>query len=152
MTIRILSVGKKHDQALSAAIDEYSVRTARIIKLDWEFVPPSGLPEQQARLDESERLLQRVREDIVWLLDERGVQVDSPALSTKLTDLQMNGVKQLTIVIGGAYGVSKRMHERADFTWSLSKLVFPHQLVRLILAEQLYRATEIARGSGYHHV
>ncbi len=152
MTIRILSVGKKHDQALSAAIDEYSVRTARIIKLDWEFVPPSGLPEQQARLDESERLLQRVREDIVWLLDERGVQVDSPALSTKLTDLQTNGVKQLTIVIGGAYGVSKRMHERADFTWSLSKLVFPHQLVRLILAEQLYRATEIARGSGYHHV
>ena len=152
MTIRILSVGKKHDQALSAAIDEYSVRTARIIKLDWEFVPPSGLPEQQARLDESERLLQRVREDIVWLLDERGVQVDSPALSTKLTDLQIKGVKQLTIVIGGAYGVSKRMHERADFTWSLSKLVFPHQLVRLILAEQLYRATEIARGSGYHHV
>jgi len=151
MTIRILSVGKKHDPALAAAINEYSERVSRAIKLEWEFVPPSGLPEVQARHDESERLLQRLRDDIVWLLDERGTQVDSIALSAKLTDVQNSGIKQLTIVIGGAYGVSKRLIESADFVWSLSKLVFPHRLVRLLLAEQLYRATEIARGSGYHH-
>lgn len=151
MTIRILSVGKKHDVALVAAIEEYSNRVSRVIKLEWEFVPPSGLPEQQARLDEGERLLQRLRDDVVWLLDERGTQIDSITLSSKISQLQNDSTKQLTIVIGGAYGVSKRLHDRADFVWSLSKLVFPHQLVRLILAEQLYRATEIARGSGYHH-
>ena len=151
MTIRILSVGKKHDAALLAAITEYTTRVSRIIKTEWEFVPPSGLPAQQARSDESERVLQRIRDEIVWLLDERGEQIDSPELSLRLTGLQNTAVKQLTIVIGGAYGVSQPLHERADFVWSLSKLVFPHQLVRLMLAEQLYRATEIARGSGYHH-
>lgn len=151
MTIRILSVGKKHDAALLAAITEYTARVSRVIKTEWEFVPPSGLPAQQARSDESERVLQRIRDEIVWLLDERGEQIDSPELSLRLTGLQNTAVKQLTIVIGGAYGVSQSLHERADFVWSLSKLVFPHQLIRLMLAEQLYRATEIARGSGYHH-
>lgn len=151
MKIRIVSVGKKHDAALAAAIQEYSDRVSRTIALEWEFVPPSGLPEQQARLDEGERILARLRDNTVWLLDERGTQIDSPILSAKLTALQTDATKQLTIVIGGAYGVSKRVHNRADFVWSLSKLVFPHQLVRLLLAEQLYRATEIARGSGYHH-
>ena len=63
-----------------------------------------------------------------------------------------DSAKQVAVIIGGAYGVDDRVRQRADFVWSLSKLVFPHQLVRLILAEQLYRAQEIAGGRPYHHV
>ena len=63
----------------------------------------------------------------------------------------MSHGKQIVVIIGGAYGVDDRIHQRADMVWSLSKLVFPHQLVRLILAEQIYRAQEIARGGAYHH-
>jgi 23S rRNA (pseudouridine1915-N3)-methyltransferase len=65
---------------------------------------------------------------------------------------QFNSSKQIVIVIGGAYGVDSSVHIRADFTWSISHLVFPHQLVRLILTEQIYRAQEIAAGGPYHHV
>jgi 23S rRNA (pseudouridine1915-N3)-methyltransferase len=85
------------------------------------------------------------------LLDERGHNVDSPALASALRGAFDSG-RTVTVVIGGAYGVSDRVRERADFVWSLSKLVFPHQLVRLILAEQLYRAQEISAGRSYHHV
>ena len=151
MTIRVLSVGKKHDADLVHAINDYSERVSRSIRLTWEIIAPSGLPEPQARQDETERVLERLRDDTVWLLDERGRQIDSPALSKKIQTLQVHSTKQLTIVIGGAYGVDERLHQRADFIWSLSALVFPHRIVRLVLAEQLYRATEIARGSGYHH-
>ena len=75
----------------------------------------------------------------------------SPALATRLRAAFDRG-RPVTVVIGGAYGVDDRVRERADFVWSLSLLVFPHQLVRLILAEQLYRAQEIAAGRPYHHV
>jgi 23S rRNA (pseudouridine1915-N3)-methyltransferase len=88
---------------------------------------------------------------MVWLLDERGEQLSSPALSKKIEVLKVHAVKNLTLIIGGAYGVDDTLRSRADFIWSLSDLVLPHQLVRLVLAEQLYRAGEIARGSGYHH-
>ena len=85
------------------------------------------------------------------LLDERGQNVDSPALASRLQGA-FDSSKQVAVIIGGAYGVDDRVRQRADFVWSLSKLVFPHQLVRLILAEQLYRAQEIAGGRPYHHV
>ena len=90
--------------------------------------------------------------ETVWLLDETGVQLTSPELSEKIETLKNGSTKDLFIIIGGAYGVDKTIKDRVDFNWSLSKLVFPHLLVRLILVEQLYRAHEIARGSGYHHV
>jgi len=75
---------------------------------------------------------------------------DSPTLSCQLNELFAQG-KNITIVIGGAFGVSTALIQRANLVWSLSPLVFPHQLVRLILTEQLYRAQEIARGGKYHH-
>jgi 23S rRNA (pseudouridine1915-N3)-methyltransferase len=84
------------------------------------------------------------------LLDETGKQLDSPALTRLIEECQLRS-RPITIVIGGAYGVTTELMERADIVLSLSKLVFPHQLVRLIIAEQLYRCQEISRGSGYHH-
>ena len=84
------------------------------------------------------------------MLDERGKNIDSPTLSRILED-ELSYGKQIVVIIGGAYGVDDRIHQRADMVWSLSKLVFPHQLVRLVLVEQVYRAQEIARGGAYHH-
>ncbi len=86
----------------------------------------------------------------VILLDERGENISSPALSQKLTEAFISG-KQVVIIIGGAYGVTERTRARANFVWSVSKLVFPHELMRVLLSEQIYRAQEIYKGSKYHH-
>jgi 23S rRNA (pseudouridine1915-N3)-methyltransferase len=115
------------------------------------LLPHSSFDGDRARQEESERILLRIKDgEYVVLLDERGENITSPALSARISDAQMEA-RRIVVVIGGAYGVDERVHARANFIWSLSKLVFPHQLVRLILAEQLYRAQEIARGGGYHH-
>ena len=152
MKICIVSIGKKHDPTLAAAIAEYEKRLGRVQSVEWQFISPSTLHSDAARKAESEKIMHLLKDsDIVWLLDERGEQVPSPALSAKLQVLKLHAVDRLVIIIGGAYGVDDRLRERSDWVWSLSKLVFPHQLVRLLLVEQLYRATEIEKGSGYHH-
>ena len=153
MKITILSVGKKNDPLSAAAIEEYEKRLKQSFAIQWNFVPYSGLSGDEARRDESAKIRVHLKSsETVWLLDETGVQLTSPELSEKIETLKNGSTKDLFIIIGGAYGVDKTIKDRADFTWSLSKLVFPHLLVRLILVEQLYRAHEIARGSGYHHV
>lgn len=87
-------------------------------------------------------------DDFVILLDERGKNLSSPELSDLITE---HTDKHIVFIIGGAYGVTSDLRQKSNIVWSLSNLVFPHQLVRLILAEQLYRAQEIHRGSHYHH-
>jgi len=115
------------------------------------FLPHSSLEGARARQEESERILSRLNtHDYVVLLDERGKMLDSPHLSALITE-RLNTSQQIVIIIGGAYGVDETIHSRANVIWSLSPLVFPHQLVRLILAEQLYRAQQIENGSAYHH-
>ena len=83
------------------------------------------------------------------MLDETGKNIDSPSLSHKLEQLTIQN--QIVFIIGGAYGVDERIKQRANFIWSLSGLVFPHMLVRLILIEQIYRTQEILKGGPYHH-
>lgn len=93
----------------------------------------------------------RIRtDDFMVLLDERGRVFDSPGIAGELRGVLDRG-RRVVLVIGGAYGVDDRVRSRADVVWSLSGLVFPHQLVRLILAEQVYRAQEITGGRSYHH-
>ena len=105
----------------------------------------------KARQDESERLLSRLTAyDFIILLDERGKQLDSPAFASLLQQ-NLDRSQKVAIVIGGAYGVTDELRQKAHVVWSLSDLVFPHQLVRLILTEQLYRAQQIALGGSYHH-
>jgi 23S rRNA (pseudouridine1915-N3)-methyltransferase len=151
MAIRILAIGKKHEAWVADGIKRYEMRLKQPFGAEWILLPHSAREGLQAREDESERILTRIRpDDFVVLLDERGKLLDSPSLSRLLLE-PLERSKSVVLIIGGAYGVDTSVHSRANVVWSLSPLVFPHQLVRLLLAEQLYRAQEIAGGRPYHH-
>ncbi|CAG7612097.1 23S rRNA (pseudouridine(1915)-N(3))-methyltransferase RlmH [Leucobacter soli] len=151
MSIRILAVGRKHENWVSDGIARYEQRLRKPFDASWQLLPHSAREGEAARSEESDRILAKLGDDFVVLLDERGRNVDSPELARVLQG-GFARARTATLVIGGAYGVDDRVRRRADFVWSLSKLVFPHQLVRLIVTEQLYRAQEIAGGRPYHHV
>jgi 23S rRNA (pseudouridine1915-N3)-methyltransferase len=151
MSIKIIAVGKKHESWVVDGIERYQKRLKKPFVAEWVLLPHSTFEADRARQEESERILSRLDgQDFVILLDERGDNISSPQLSS-LLQTTFEAARPVIIVIGGAYGVDDAMHNRADFTWSLSKLVFPHQLVRLLLTEQLYRAQEIALDNPYHH-
>lgn len=151
MAVKIISVGKKHDSWVSDGIERYETRLKKPYDAQWVLLPHSSLQDAAARQEESERILSRCDDrDFVILLDERGDELTSPQLAS-LLDNTFTAGRTVTFVIGGAYGVDDRVHQRADIVWSLSPLVFPHQLVRLILIEQLYRAQQISAGHPYHH-
>ncbi|MGV3245706.1 23S rRNA (pseudouridine(1915)-N(3))-methyltransferase RlmH [Rothia sp. 11254D007CT] len=151
MTIKIIAIGKKHEKWVKDGIDRYETRLRKPWDITWQYLPHSSLAEEAARAEESRRILEKVdRDDYLVLLDERGKMLSSPALA-RLLETQL-GFKKVVLVIGGAYGVDDSVRGRANTVWSLSDLVFPHQLVRLIITEQIYRAGEIAAGRPYHHV
>lgn len=150
--IRIVAIGKKHEAWVQSGIERYQKRLRAPFDIEWVLLPHSSLEGMQARKEESERLLSRLSStDYVLLLDETGKMTDSPSFSRMLDGAQASG-KSVVFVIGGAYGVDERVQNRANGVLSLSPMVFPHQMVRLILVEQLYRAQEIARGGKYHHL
>ena len=152
MSIRIIAIGKKHEPWVADGIERYQKRLKRPFHVEWVFLPHSVLPNDMARQEESGRIISRLNaNDYVILLDERGKIINSPDLSTLLRS-QIDQSKQLVFIIGGAYGVDNSVYQRANYVWSLSGLVFPHQLVRLILIEQMYRSQEISGGKPYHHV
>lgn len=149
--ISIIAIGKRHEPWIVDGLQTYSERLRAPWNIEWVLLPYSNTEGAVARQNESQAIMGRIHaEDMVILLDERGVQYDSPALSKRLSGLFAHG-KRVVMVVGGAYGVTDDLRQRADMVWSLSNLVFPHQLVRLILAEQLYRAQEIEKGGKYHH-
>jgi len=132
-------------------MERYSKRLQGPWKIDWVLLPHSPFDGLQARQDESQRILAKLTPaDLVVMLDEKGKLLGSPALARQFEALQSTG-RRIVCVIGGAYGVTDELIARADVVWSLSPLVFPHQLVRLIVVEQLYRAQSIAGGHPYHH-
>jgi len=144
MKITVLAVGKSHDALYVAAINDFQERLQRYCSFAWEHVPSSSKEEESAAL------LKRSRGYVI-LLDETGELYTTPQLAAKLERLQNQATKELTILIGGAFGVTDEVKAAADFVWSLSPLVFPHQLVRLLLVEQLYRAYDILQNGKYHH-
>ena len=145
----ILTVGKKHEAWVEPGILRFCERLRAPFAAEMVILPNSSKERAGAIQDESETILRRLKpDDVVILLDERGKNMSSPELSELIlahTD------RHIVLIIGGAYGVNEEVRRRADVLWSLSRLVFPHQLVRLIVSEQLYRAQEIARGGKYHH-
>lgn len=150
--IKILAVGRRHENWIEEGIRRYETRLKPPFNTEWVLLPHSAREGLGARQEESERILSKLKpDDFVILLDERGKLHDSPTLSRKLLE-PLERSRQVVLIIGGAYGVDESVQQRADLVWSLSPLVFPHQLVRLIVAEQLYRAQEIAAGRPYHHV
>lgn len=149
MKLKLVAVGTKHDPRLKDKLAEFEKRLP--YSIDWRLLPYSKAEDDTARRLESAQINGQLQpQDFVVLLDETGSQLTSDGLAEKLSSWRSSG-RQLVFVIGGAYGVDQALKERADFIWSLSKLVFPHQLVRLLLVEQLYRANAIAGGHPYHH-
>lgn len=147
--IIIIAVGTRHDPDLLQAIHRYERRLPGVIT--WQLIPASTESDEGARRIESRSIIEKLQTgDFVILLDERGLELTSPRLSQSLERWQQLG-KRIVFIIGGAFGVDSILSERADYTWSLSPLVFPHQLVRLILVEQLYRSAMISQGHPYHH-
>lgn len=140
--IKILAGGKKNKDWLAEACGEYEKRLRKPFDLTWQFVEESELDSKVLSLD---------RDNFVILLDERGKILSSPELSEKMADA-FGSAKNIVFVVGGAFGhFSPEMQARADLILSFSKMVFPHQICRLILAEQIYRAQEIYLGHPYHH-
>lgn len=146
MKVLIVSPGKTHDRTVLEAITEYEKRLTKKLSLEW------SLPGASSKEDEAKTILKTIKAgDFVVLLDERGRTLDTRGLATLLDKHLQAGTKRLVFVIGGAFGVDQSVADRADLTLQLSALTFPHMLVRLILAEQLYRAGSVLDGGKYHH-
>lgn len=157
MKIRLISVGKPHDTYVKAGITDFTQRISKYFKVDWVIIPSAknaaSLSAQALKKAEAPLILSQIdKDDYLILLDERGKQFSSTELASLLQQKANESHKQLVFLIGGAFGVDESVANRAQLTWSLSSLVFPHMLVRLILAEQLYRACTIIRNEKYHHI
>ena len=151
MPVRIIAIGKKHESWVAEGIQRYQKRLKAPFFVEWVLMVHSAFEGDRARQEESERILSTLSAHAyVIVLDERGKMLDSPQLAKTLGD-QLDRSIDVVLIIGGAYGVDDRLRDRANLVWSLSPLVFPHQLVRLILIEQLYRAQQITIGGPYHH-
>ena len=158
MRITIACVGKLKEKYLTAGVEEYAKRLQpfckfEIVSINEEKMPqdPSDAEKEQVLEKETERLLRVIPDNsYVILLDLQGRQLTSPELAGVLDNLALHGVSHITFVIGGAFGYTGTLRERADFRWSFSQLTFTHQMIRLMLAEQIYRAFKISRGEKYH--
>lgn len=156
MKISFWSVGKIHEPYVKEGVEEFTRRINRYYKTDWVIIPApknaAALSETDLKKKEGELILDKLsREDYLVLLDERGKELSSEGLARFMEQRANESVRQLIFLIGGAFGTDEAVQQRARFRWSLSQLVFPHQLVRLILAEQVYRACTILNNEKYHH-
>lgn len=157
MKFQFWTIGKSHESYVKEGIELFSKRIGFYYPQEWKIITPpknmATLSEADQKLKEGDTILQQLKkDDYLILLEETGKQLSSEGLSAFLQQRANESEKNIVFLIGGAYGVSDEVKKRANFSWSLSKLVFPHQLVRLILAEQVYRACTIARNEKYHHV
>jgi len=156
MKLLFRAVGKNHEPSLKPAIDDFTQRVNRYYPTNWHLIPQlknaGTLSEAELRKKEGEHILQSLHhDDFLVVLDEKGKQLTSQGVSGFLQQRANESVKNLVFVIGGAFGLDEQVLQRARMQWSLSQLTFPHQLVRLILAEQIYRACTILRNEKYHH-
>lgn len=156
MKIILWSVGKQNESYVSEGITDFSERINKYFPCEWKLIAPpknaAVMSIEEQRQVESNTILDYLDPiDYMVLLDERGKMLSSPALARLIEERAVNGARRMHFVIGGAFGVTDAVRKRADLVWQLSQLVFPHQLVRLILAEQLYRACTILRNEKYHH-
>jgi len=141
--IKIIAGGKKSSGWVAEACAEYEKRLKKPFDIKWEIYDEDKLLKKLEKWEFDSH-------EVVILADERGKNISSPELSDKLTKI-FNSSCTATIIIGGAFGVSQEVRDRADFVWSFSNLVFPHMLMRIMMVEQIYRAQEIANGGKYHH-
>jgi 23S rRNA (pseudouridine1915-N3)-methyltransferase len=147
MKFVFLSVGKENYKDVRDAVDDYTKRIGRYMNVSWKIVPNSDI-------DRETKLLLKSLEphDFIVALDERGKELNTLELSQFIEKRMIAGDRRVVFIVGGAYGLDDAILDRADFRWSLSKLTFPHQLARLILAESVYRAFSVLKKEPYHHV
>ena len=156
MKINFWSVGKTNEEYVKQGIEIFTKRISHYYTVEWKLIPSpknaASLSKDNLKKSESESILKYLStDDILIVLDEKGKQFTSEELAQLIQLTANNSAKNLIFLIGGAFGVDEKVIKRANYVWSLSKLVFPHQLVRLILAEQVYRACTIIRNEKYHH-
>ncbi len=156
MQIKLLAIGKTDHVAIQTLIEEYSKRLGFYVRFEFEQIPDlknsKGLSEQVQKEKEGALILKKIQAgDELVLLDEQGKQFSSIDFSDYLQKKMNAGLKQLIFVIGGPYGFSPEVYERAQGKLSLSKMTFSHQMVRVFFIEQLYRAFTILRNEPYHH-
>lgn len=156
MTIKLVCVGKTDKKPIQELIDVYSNRLQHYIKFEMEIIPDlkktRNLDENQQKIREGEAILAGFQNsDFVVLLDENGKQYSSEAFSEYIQKRMNSGLKRLVFVIGGPYGFSDEVYQRANSKISLSRMTFSHQMVRVFFAEQVYRAFTILKNEPYHH-
>ncbi len=156
MTIKLLAIGKTDNKELQSLIADYQKRLGFYVKFEFEIIPDlkkaKHLSEAQQKQKEGELILNKLNSsDVMILLDENGKQFDSVAFSNYLQKHMNSGIKQLVFVIGGPYGFSPEIYQKAMGKLSLSKMTFSHQMIRLFMIEQLYRGFSILRNEPYHH-
>ncbi|MBU2946059.1 23S rRNA (pseudouridine(1915)-N(3))-methyltransferase RlmH [Zobellia uliginosa] len=156
MTIKLIAIGKTDSKALLQLIAEYQKRLKHYVKFELEIIPDikntKNLSEAQQKEKEGELILKNLSNtDVLVLLDENGKQFSSVDFSGYLQKKMNAGLKQLVFVIGGPYGFSTDVYNKAQGKISLSKMTFSHQMVRLFVVEQVYRAFTILRNEPYHH-
>lgn len=157
MKIQFWSVGKTNESYVSEGIENFRQRIKNYFPVEWIIIPTpknSGMmSEVELKKKEAELILEYItKTDFLVLLDEKGKLISSEGLAELIQFRANQSTKKLIFLIGGAFGVDDLIKSRSNFKWSLSPLVFPHQLVRLILSEQIYRACSILRNEKYHHV
>lgn len=156
MNIKLLAIGRTDDKQLIQLIDQYTKRLSHYVKFDLEIIPDiknsKNLSEAQQKQKEGELILKKLSSsDMLVLLDENGKQFSSVGFSEYLQKRMNSGIKTLVFVIGGPYGFSQDIYAKAQGKISLSQMTFSHQMVRLFVVEQLYRAFTILRNEPYHH-
>ena len=156
MRISLVTVGKTDVKWVREGLDLYAGRLSHYVPFTLEEIPElknaASLTRDRIKEKEGELILKRIKDtDEVILLDERGKELRSVELASLLEGKLSRGVRDLVFVVGGAYGFSQKVYERADACLSLSRMTFSHQMVRTIFAEQLYRAFTIIKGEPYHH-
>jgi 23S rRNA (pseudouridine1915-N3)-methyltransferase len=144
MRVRILAVGTRMPEWVTQAYEEYVRRMRKDMRVDLEEIPVG-----RVKAEEAKRLLERIGDDYLVALDERGKSLTTLQLASWLGERQQDG-RNLTFVIGGPDGLGPQLLARAALRWSLSSLTFPHAMVRVILAEQLYRAHSVLQNHPYH--
>jgi len=154
MQINIICLGKTRERWIQQGIDEYQKRLNPYWKISWNVLKDASLKAvdniEKVKIQEAKSLLKSINTtDFVIALDENGDSISSGEFARKLENIILN--KDVTFIIGGVYGLDKTVINRADLTLSLSRLTFPHQMVRVFLMEQLYRCRTIISGKSYHY-
>ncbi len=156
MKIKLLVIGKTDDKNLTTLFQTYEKRLRHYIKFEFQVIPDlkkvKKLSEKEQKEKEGELILSKIQPgDHLVLLDERGTEYRSVEFSKFLQKKMNSGIKQLVFVIGGPYGFSEKIYKKSSGMIALSKMTFSHQMIRLIVIEQIYRAFTILRNEPYHH-